>query len=163
MINIWFLLGLVPTYRMGNGCNAIQNRLSSGRAFVCFACYVCVRECVCEYKGPVTACVWPGEIKEQIGLQITTAPQRAMAPVWLSPPPAMTLNTTIKLIRALTWHYVQVQEEGAPRCWLGRTSCTKWFVFMRREKEYHGHGMAKTIKISLSNETNQTRNVPHVI
>lgn len=44
-----------------------------------FACYLCVRVymcvCVCEYKGPVTACVWPGEIKEQIGLQITTAPR----------------------------------------------------------------------------------------
>lgn len=75
MINIWFLLGPVPTYRMGNGCNAIQNRLSSGRAFVCFACYLCVWVCFCEYKGPVTACVWPGEIKEQIGLQITTAPR----------------------------------------------------------------------------------------
>lgn len=74
MINIWFLLGPVPTYRMGNGCNAIQNRLSSGRALcVRLAMCVCVTVYFCGYKGPVTACVWPGEIREQIGLQITTA------------------------------------------------------------------------------------------
>lgn len=42
---------------------------------LCVLLDLCVWVCVCEYKGPVTACVWPGEIKEQIGLQITTAPR----------------------------------------------------------------------------------------
>lgn len=75
MINIWFLLGLVPTYRMGNGCNAIQNRLSSGRAFMFLLC-VCTCVCVTMYKGPVTARVWSGEIKEQNRLTAAGAPVR---------------------------------------------------------------------------------------
>lgn len=51
--------------------------------------FVCVRLCVCALTDPKTASIWPGEIKEQISLQITAAQRRAMAPVWLSPP-AMT-------------------------------------------------------------------------
>lgn len=78
----------------------------------------------------------------------TTAPQRAMAPVWLSPP-AMTLNTTIKLIQAPTWHYVQVWEEGPPRPTPGCILLHSLTFVHVMEKEHCEH----VVKITLNHKT----------
>lgn len=164
MINIWFLLGPVPTYRMGNGCNAIQNRLSFGRAFVCFACYVCVYECVaCEHKGLVTACVWPREIKEQIGLQITTAPQH---PNMLWPLSDYHPQQQWPWTQWSSWYWLwrdityQTKEHRAA----GREAlvCTKWWVF-KWSKYNIASKEKKKIKISRNYEINLTWKIAHLI